>query len=183
MITSWWWVVSPSWISSINMHFLQSYSIGFPLGSSCKYCIYIYMQYILKVSLASFGPYDGMPWFSANFGAITPQVLIQHILWQKSQRFSSFSSISILLMVQKSGDNQLRLVVYLSLFIVYRILYIPGGAGTGFQPSTVSLDIQNTSWGSVWLDPKNRPESKHRSPQEVFAWMSSGQAVGKNRIS
>ena len=32
----------------------------------------------------------------------------------------------------KSGDHQLRLVVYPS---IYRVLYIPGGAG--FQPSTV----------------------------------------------
>jgi len=39
----------------------------------------------------------------------------------------------ILLMVQKSGDHQLRLVVYP---IIYRVLYIPGGAG--FLPSIVS---------------------------------------------
>ena len=36
-------------------------------------------------------------------------------------------------MVQKSGDHQLRLVVYPS---IYKDLYIPGGAG--FLPSTVS---------------------------------------------
>ena len=35
-------------------------------------------------------------------------------------------------MVQKSGDHQLRLVVYP---IVYKVLYIPGGAG--FLPSIV----------------------------------------------
>ena len=34
---------------------------------------------------------------------------------------------AILLMVQKSGDHQLSLVVYL---ILYRVLYIPGGAST-----------------------------------------------------
>ena len=39
---------------------------------------------------------------------------------------------SLLLMVQKSGGHQLRLVVYP---IIYRIVYIPGGAG--FLPSTV----------------------------------------------
>ena len=38
----------------------------------------------------------------------------------------------LLLMVQKSGDHQLRLVVYP---IIYKVLYIPGGAG--FLPSTV----------------------------------------------
>ena len=38
----------------------------------------------------------------------------------------------VLLMVQKPGVHQLRLVVYP---IIYRVLYIPGGAG--FQPSTV----------------------------------------------
>ena len=38
----------------------------------------------------------------------------------------------ILLMVQKSGLHQLRLVVYP---IIYRVSYIPGGAG--FLPSTV----------------------------------------------
>ncbi len=43
----------------------------------------------------------------------------------------------ILLMVQKSGEHQLRLVVFP---IIYRVLYIPGGAG--FLPSTVS----NRSW-------------------------------------
>ena len=38
----------------------------------------------------------------------------------------------IRLMVQKSGEHQLRLVVYP---IIYKVLYIPGGAG--FLPSTV----------------------------------------------
>ena len=38
----------------------------------------------------------------------------------------------ILLMVQKSGVHQLRLVVYLT---IYRVLDIPGGAG--FLPLTV----------------------------------------------
>ncbi len=37
-------------------------------------------------------------------------------------------------MVQKCGVHQLRLVVYP---IIYRVLYIPGGAG--FLPSTVAL--------------------------------------------
>ena len=40
--------------------------------------------------------------------------------------------VMVLLMVQKSGDHQLRLVVYP---IIYTVLFIPGGAG--FQPSTV----------------------------------------------
>ena len=39
----------------------------------------------------------------------------------------------LLLMVQKSGVHQLRLVVYPT---IYRVLYIPGGC-LGFQPSTV----------------------------------------------
>ena len=39
-------------------------------------------------------------------------------------------------MVQKSGANQLRLVVDP---IIYRLLYIPGGAG--FLPSTVGLSF------------------------------------------
>ena len=39
------------------------------------------------------------------------------------------------LMVQNSGDHQLRLVVYP---IIYRVLYIPGGC-LGFLPSTVAL--------------------------------------------
>ena len=38
----------------------------------------------------------------------------------------------IRLMVPKSGEHQLRLVVYP---IIYKVLYIPGGAG--FLPSTV----------------------------------------------
>ena len=38
----------------------------------------------------------------------------------------------VLLMVQKSCGHQLSLVVYP---IIYRVLYIPGGAG--FLPSTV----------------------------------------------
>ena len=42
----------------------------------------------------------------------------------------------ILLMVQKSGLHQLRLIVYA---IIYRVFYIPDGAG--FQPSTVVLVI------------------------------------------
>jgi len=37
-------------------------------------------------------------------------------------------------MVQKSGVYQLRLVVYP---IIFKVLYIPGGAG--FLPATVSL--------------------------------------------
>ena len=41
---------------------------------------------------------------------------------------------SILLMVQKSGDHQLRLVVYP---IFYRVLYFQGGC-LGFQPSRVA---------------------------------------------
>ena len=41
----------------------------------------------------------------------------------------------ILLMVQKSGDHQLRLVVYP---IIYKVLYIPGGC-LGFLPSTVGI--------------------------------------------
>ena len=44
---------------------------------------------------------------------------------------------SIRLMVQKSCDHQLRLVVYP---IFYRVLYIPGGC-LGFLPSTVSLNL------------------------------------------
>ena len=40
----------------------------------------------------------------------------------------------LLLMVQKSGDHQLRLVVYPA---IERVLYIPGGAGS--LPSTVLL--------------------------------------------
>jgi len=39
-------------------------------------------------------------------------------------------------MVQKSGDHQLRLVVYL----IYRVFYIPVGAG--FVPSTVWLNFK-----------------------------------------
>ena len=42
--------------------------------------------------------------------------------------------VLLLLMVQKSGDHQLMLVVYP---IVYRVLYIQGGAG--FLPSTVGV--------------------------------------------
>ena len=41
---------------------------------------------------------------------------------------------NILLMVQKSGVHQLRLVVY---SISYKVLYIPGGC-LGFLPSTVA---------------------------------------------
>ena len=41
---------------------------------------------------------------------------------------------NILLMVQKSGVHQLRLVVYP---IIYKVSYIPGGC-LGFLPSTVS---------------------------------------------
>ena len=51
---------------------------------------------------------------------------IQIILW--GQRCSL-----ILLMVQKSGVHQVRLVVHP---IIYKVLYIPGGAGC--LPSTVS---------------------------------------------
>ncbi len=40
----------------------------------------------------------------------------------------------VLLMVQKSGDHQLRLVVDP---IIYQVLYIPGGAG--LLPSTVVI--------------------------------------------
>ena len=39
---------------------------------------------------------------------------------------------ALLLMVQKSSDHQLRLVVYP---IIYKVIYIPSGAG--FLPSTV----------------------------------------------
>ena len=45
----------------------------------------------------------------------------------------------ILLMVQKSGDHQLRLVVYP---IIYKVLYIPGGC-LGFLPSTVGILLYN----------------------------------------
>ena len=52
-------------------------------------------------------------------------------------------------MVQKSGDHQLRLVVYP---IVSKVLYIPGGAG--FLPSTV---VHECTWNyekqwSVFLE-------------------------------
>jgi len=54
----------------------------------------------------------------------------------------------------KSGDHQLRLVVYPN---IYRVLYIPGGAG--FQPSTVctvktsnpSVDSNDVLHIFVWL--------------------------------
>ena len=52
---------------------------------------------------------------------------------------SALVGLFILLMVQKSGDHQLRLVVYP---IIYKDLYIPGGAG--FLPSTVCM---RDSWG------------------------------------
>ena len=42
----------------------------------------------------------------------------------------------------KSGDHQLRLVVYP---IIYRVSYIPGGAG--FQPSTVGIHCVNICYG------------------------------------
>ena len=47
---------------------------------------------------------------------------------------NSFQETNILLMVQKSGDHQLRLVVHPA---IYQVLYIPSGAG--FLPSTVSV--------------------------------------------
>ena len=43
--------------------------------------------------------------------------------------------VHILLMVQKSGDHQLRLVVYP---IIYKVLYIPSGERRISEPSTVS---------------------------------------------
>ena len=42
-------------------------------------------------------------------------------------------------MVQKSGDHQLRLVVY---NMIYKVLYIPGGDRRISEPSTV---IANSS--------------------------------------
>ena len=45
-----------------------------------------------------------------------------------------------LLMVQKSGVHQLRLVVYP---IIYKVLYIPGGAGC--LPSTVLGKVREVS--------------------------------------
>ena len=59
----------------------------------------------------------------------------------------------ILLMVQKFGDHQLRLVVYP---IIYRVLYIPGGAG--FLPSIVSTHLLPAfpmSWThAMWKSPE-----------------------------
>ena len=57
---------------------------------------------------------------------------------------------NILLMVQKSGVHQLRLVAYP---IIYRVLYIPGGVG--FLPSTVcssySADVPHFRPGDVFF--------------------------------
>ena len=51
-------------------------------------------------------------------------------------------TLILLLMVQKSGDHQWRLVVYL---IIYKVLCIPGCSG--FLPSTVGiLLIGSISW-------------------------------------
>ena len=50
----------------------------------------------------------------------------------------------ILLMVQKSGDHQLRLVVSP---IIYRALHIPGGGCLGFLPSTVGGVAISTLFG------------------------------------
>ena len=49
-------------------------------------------------------------------------------------RYENNYETKILLMVQKSGDHQLWLVVY---SIIYRVLYISGGC-LGFLPSTVA---------------------------------------------
>ena len=63
--------------------------------------------------------------------------------WCSSSSFIFYDSQSLLLMEELL--HQLRLVVYP---IVYRVLYIPGGAG--FQPSTV---FNFTSTVLHWQDP------------------------------
>ena len=63
-----------------------------------------------------------------------PRQVICKVLMQKTKHRRLTSQLVVPLMVQKSGDHQLRLVVYP---IIYRVSYIPGGAG--FLRSTVLL--------------------------------------------
>ena len=75
--------------------------------------------------------------------------------WYKKQSVGLFwNGVLLLLMVQNSGVQQLRLVVYRC---SYRVWYIPGGC-LGFLPSTVSP--------SVFLQPKKQKKS-HRTGQTV----------------
>ena len=68
--------------------------------------------------------------FLHNFGLADSQVRSLGKT-EKEQQFSDFSSLSVILLMAEIL-HQLRLVVFP---IIYRVSYIPGGAG--FQPSTV----------------------------------------------
>ncbi len=88
------------------------------------------------------------------------EIHYQAMNWRSLRHFSS-----LLLMVQKSSDHQLRLVAYPN---IYRALYIPSGAR--FLPSTVStvgitfdLNKKNTQFTKFNFrerPPKWRPKKK-----------------------
>ena len=66
----------------------------------------------------------------------TKWTLKETLPYQRHQHLLRPEHQVIRLMLQKSGDHQLRLVVYP---IIYKVLFIQGGAG--FLPSTVSYRI------------------------------------------
>ena len=71
------------------------------------------------------------------------------------------NSEAILLMVQKSGDHQLRLVVYPPLFFVYRF-YIPGGdRRMSSIESSASLFENTRPWN---------PRSSHLAVWNLYLW-------------
>ena len=66
----------------------------------------------------------------------TKWTLKETLPYQRHQHLLRPEHQIVRLMLQKSGDHQLRLVVYP---IIYKVLFIQGGAG--FLPSTVSYRI------------------------------------------
>ena len=77
-----------------------------------------------ETSLLPAGLQEGTRLFSHHTETMRARKLTPGLKRQKNTTLRQ--EHKILLMVQKSGDHQLRLVVYP---IIYRVLYIPGGAG------------------------------------------------------
>ena len=75
-------------------------------------------------------------------------------------------------MVQKSGVHQLRLVAYP---IIYRVLYIPGGAG--FLPSTVVLYYPILASLEIRTGEGNKREFKHNFLRK-FAFCNNSCLMG-----
>ena len=75
----------------------------------------------------------------------------------------------LLLMAQKSGDHQLRLVVYT---IFYRVLYMSGGC-LGFLPSTVPKEFGLVRWAVSFKVVSMKPLRKQQRTSSVTPLMGT----------